>query len=99
MILDTLATSKFSYDAGASGTVTVPAGKAVTRFAAIATTDGATLTITPGGAGQSGVAGAAMPIPVAGGWFGLSMLGELGAGSVLAFSGTASYLVTYAQNT
>lgn len=96
MILDTLAGSRFTYDAGTSGSVTVPAGKSVTRVACIATAGGATLTITPGGANQTGVAGAAIPVPVEGGWFGLAMLGELGPGTVFAFSGTASYLVTYA---
>jgi len=98
-ILDDLALSAFTYDAGTAGTVTVAAGKIVTRIACIATAAAGTLTITPGGWNQAPVAGAAIPIPVEGGWFGLSMLGELGAGTVLVFAGTASYLVTYAKAT
>lgn len=99
MIFDTLAGARFSYDAGASGTVTVPAGVVVTRVACIATAGGATLQITPGGANQTGAAGATIPVPVEGGWFGMSMLGELGAGTVFTFTGTASYVVTYAKAT
>jgi hypothetical protein len=99
VILDTLAGARFSYASGANGTVNVPSGKVVTRIACIATADGATLTITPGGANQTGVAGSSIPVPVEGGWFGLSMLGELGGGTVLVFAGTASYLVTYAAPT
>jgi len=99
MILDTLAGSRFSYDTGTAGTVTVAAGLTVTRIACIATADGATLTITPGGANQSGSAGGAIPIPTQGGWFGMTLLGELGKGTVIAFAGTASYLVTYAKQT
>ena len=100
MILDTIAGSKFSYDAGVSGAVTVPAGVQVTRVMCIATAAGAMLTIAPGGANQPAppVAGASIAIPVEGGWFGLAMLCELGPGSVFTFTGTASYLVTYAKS-
>jgi hypothetical protein len=97
MILDTLSNARFSYAAGVFGSVTVPSGVVVTRIACVATAGAATLTITPGGANQTGVAGAAIPIPVEGGWFGLSMLGELGEGTVLAFAGTAAYFVSYAK--
>jgi len=96
VILDTLAASQWSYNAGTSGTVTTPAGMQVTGVAAYATAGGATLTITPKGANQSGVAGDALPIP-ANAWFSIGLLGELGPGSIFAFSGTAAYFVQYAK--
>lgn len=95
MILDTIASARFSYDAGATATVTVPVGVSVRRVKCMATAGGATLTITPGGANQTGVAGAAIPIPNGGLWFELELLGELGSGTVLAFAGTAAYFVQY----
>jgi hypothetical protein len=97
MILDTLAGSQFTYAAGAAASVTVPAGKVVRQVRCCATAGGATLTITPGGANQTGVAGDAIPIPNGAQWFDLPLLGELGAGTVLAFAGTASYFVAYAR--
>jgi hypothetical protein len=96
-ILDQLAGSQFSYAAGSSGTVTVPAGVSVTRVKCLATSDGATLTITPKGANQTSAAGDAIPIPVEGVWFDLPLLTELGPATVFAFSGTASYFVSYAK--
>ena len=96
MILDTLAASQFSYSAGTAASVTVAAGKQVTGIACHASGSGATLTITPGGPNQAPVAGDAIPIPPTG-WFSIRFMGELGPGTVLAFSGTDSYLVTYAK--
>ena len=95
-ILDSLASSQFSYAAGTAGTVTVPAGVVVTSLGAHVTGSGATLTITPKGPMQTGTAGAAIPLPP-GGWFGLSFLGELGPGTVLVFAGTDSYVVFFAK--
>lgn len=97
MILDAIAGSQFTYAGGASGSVTVPAGRVARRVKCCATSGGATLTITPGGAGQTGVAGDAIPIPNGAQWFDLELLGELGAGTVLAFAGTASYFVAFAK--
>lgn len=99
MILDTLAGARFTYDAGAAATVTVPTGVSVRRIKCCATAGGATLTITPGGANQVASAGAAIPIPNGAQWFDVELLGELGAGTVLAFAGTASYFVQYAKTT
>jgi len=90
-----------TYAAGAAATVTVPAGVYVTGLSCHATGAGATLTITPSGPSiTSPVAGPAIPIP-AGGGFSLGRpwlagnANELGAGTVLAFSGTDSYYVGY----
>lgn len=96
MILDTMASATMSYDAGAAGTVTVPSGKYVRSIRALGG-PGATLTITPKGAGQTGTAGGAIPLPVVGEWFELDMLGEFGPGTVLAFASTVSYFVQYFQ--
>jgi hypothetical protein len=95
MILDLLASGPISYDTGSAGTVTVPSGKSVLMITCHATTAG-TLTITPKGAGQTGTAGGAIPIP-AGAALTFEMLGAIGEGTVLVFSGTDSYLVTYVQ--
>jgi len=96
MILDSLASSQFSYDAGTSGAVTVPAGVVVTSIGCHVSSAGATLTIQPGGAGQTGSAGPAIPLPPAG-WFGLKFLGELGKGTIFTFTGTDSYFLFYAK--
>jgi hypothetical protein len=99
MILDTLAGSRYSYDAGTSGTVTVPASKYVTAIYAYGSAAAAgSLTITPGGANQKPIAGSAITIP-AGVWFVLNFLGQLGPGSVLVFATTDSYYVEYATMT
>jgi hypothetical protein len=91
--------SRFSYAAGASGAVTVPAGSYVVGLWCHATGAGATLTITAAGPDVSTpVAGPAIPIPP-GAALSLSrplLLGnsdELGTGSVLVFAGTDSFLV------
>jgi hypothetical protein len=97
VILDNLASSKWTYDAGTAATVTVPSGVVVTHIMCYATGGAATLTITPGGAGQQASAGSAIPIPNGAQWFTLPMLGQLGAGTSLVFSGTASYFVSYAK--
>lgn len=94
-----LAGSRYSHAAGASGTVTVPAGSNVTSVSCHST-GGGTLTITPGGANQTGVAQTAIPIPAGSDWFVIPphvvALGQLGGGTVLVFTGTDSYIVTYA---
>jgi len=95
MILDSLAGSQFSYLAGASGSVTVPPGTCVRSIRALGGS-GATLTITPGGPNQKATAGSAIPLPSSTDYWRLDMLGELGAGTVLAFASTTSYLVTLA---
>ena len=90
--LNELGNSQFSYAAGASGSVTVPASVVVTGFGCHASADGATLTITPKGALQNGAAGPAIPVPngtsLASG--ALQGLGQLGPGSIFAFAGTDS---------
>lgn len=96
MILDQLASSQFSYDAGTSGTVTVPAGVVVTSIGCHISGGGASLTIQPSGAGQTGTAGPPIPLPAAG-WFGLKSMGELGTGTIFTFTGTDSYFVFYAK--
>ncbi len=101
-IFDQLANAQFGYDAGTSGTVTVPTGCYVRSVRAIGGT-GATLTITPAGpntvSGSNKIGGqGAIPIPAgATGWFELDMLAELGPGSTLAFASTSSYFVQYAK--
>lgn len=96
MILDLLSQTQFNYDAGAAATVTVPAGYMVLWLSCHAS-GAATLTITPGGANQTGIAGTAIPIPT-GVHFFLPFLGQLGPGTRFAFSGTDSYCVVYGKN-
>lgn len=96
MILDALAGAQVSFDAGTSGTVTVPSGRVLTRIVVHASGLGATMTITPAGANQTGVASAAMPV-IQDDWLHLGFLGELGGGSTVAFVGTDSYLLQYAK--
>jgi hypothetical protein len=99
--------SRFTYASGVSGAYTVPAGQYVTGFAAHATGSGAYCTVAAQGPDTSaGVAGSQIPIPAgsslqvtvpqvtpsgAGNTGGQDIIGD---GSVLAFSGTDSYLVT-----
>ena len=99
MILDTLAGSRFSYAAGVDGAVVVPAGCVVTGIAACCTVAGS-FTIAPGGANHPAppADGSSIPLPAVG-WFSMRMLGELGTGTTITFTGTASYLVTYAKST
>jgi hypothetical protein len=96
MILDTVASSNFSYAAGVSGNVTVPAGLSVRAFWCVGGSGGGTLVITPGGANQVATAGATITIP-AGISFGELMLTELGPGTVFVFTGTSSYFVQYTK--
>lgn len=94
-----LATSRFSYDAGTAGTVTVPSGKIVVMFTA-ASIAGGSMTIAPGGPNQpTPSAGSSIPIPAG---IPLSLAWEpgmspLGGGTVFVFTSTDSYLITYAQ--
>jgi hypothetical protein len=96
-ILDQIGASQFSYQAGSSGTVTVPAGVFVTAIAVHATSAGS-FTITPKGPGTvaPATAGASVPIP-AGVGFSLEFLGELGPGTVIVFTGTDMYFVRQAK--
>lgn len=91
-----LVSSKFGYATGAAGTVTVPAGASVSLITCYSSAGG-TLTITPGGAGQTGAAGGAIVIP-AGASFTRDWPngGPLGGGTVLAFAATDTYYVEYA---
>ena len=92
-----LASGTYSYDAGTSGTVTVPAGCKVTLITA-ASTAGGTITITPKGANQTGTAGAAIPVPAGGSWSRDWMMGgPLGPGTIIAFATTVSYYVEYSK--
>lgn len=94
-----LAGSRYSHAAGASGTVTVPAGVTITGIKCHSTAGG-TLTLTPKGANQNNTAQAAIPIPASSDWFEfpphILSFGQLGEGTVIAFASTDSYLVTYA---
>ena len=100
-LLTLLAGSRFSYDAGVSGTVTVPAGKQVIGGMVMAP-GGGSFTIAPGGANHPNpvVAGPSIPLP-AGSSFDLAIFAsatQLGGGTTFVFSGTASYMVMYAQH-
>jgi hypothetical protein len=92
--------SRFSYDAGASGTVTVPAGKKVVGIACHASGAGS-FTIAPTGPNDAAaVTGASIPLP-AGTSFSIGRpvldgdQNEVGPGSVIIFTGTDSYFVAY----
>lgn len=94
---------RFKYNAGASGTVTVPAGRAVTGVTAHATGSGATLTIAAKGDNTpADSTGDSIPIPAGTSIsFGVPVIEEdvdqLGPGTVFTFTGTDSYLVIYRQ--
>lgn len=93
-----LAASRLSYATGTAGTVTVASGFQVIGVSCVSI-GGGTLTITPGGANQTGVAGGAIPL-VAGVGYTIDLpavLAQLGGGSVFVFAGTDSYTVWYAQ--
>ncbi len=96
---DLLAFSRFSYAAGTSGTVTVPAGATVVRVMCLSV-GGGSLTISPGGPNQVAppAAGSAIPLP-AGSWWNAEWapgVGPLGNGTVFVFASTDSYYVEYA---
>jgi len=96
-----LAGSRFSYDAGVSGTVTVPAGKQVIGMSCLSI-GGGSFTVAPGGANQPSppTAGPSVPLP-AGVAFDLSnssILSQLGGGTVFTFTGTDTYMVAYAES-
>ena len=93
-------TDGLTYATGTSGTYTVPTGVYVTGLSCYATAGGASLTITPSGPSITDAqAGSAITI-AAGQGFSLGRpwlagnANELGAGSVLVFSGTASYFIS-----
>ena len=91
-------TDGLPYATGTSGTYTVPTGVYVTGLSCYATAGGASLTITPSGPSITDAQAGAIAI-AAGQGFSLGRpwlagnANELGAGSVLAFSGTASYFI------
>lgn len=96
--LSLIAGSRWSYDAGVAGAVVVPAGKQVIGVQCLSIAGG-TLTVTPGGANQRAVAGPPIPLP-AGVALSLGVedgLTQLGGGTVFAFAGTDTYLITYAE--
>lgn len=92
------AIGRFSYAAGASGTVTVPSGAVVVRVMALSV-GGGSFTISPGGPNQTNpvVAGNSVPLP-AGAWWSAEWapgLSPLGNGTVFIFTSTDSYYVEY----
>jgi hypothetical protein len=102
---DPVATA-WSYAAGTSGTVTVPARSYVSGITACAGGDAAGATVTVGavgtaadGAALDGSAGPTVTVPISGCWSPPSLEGfrfSLGPGAVLTFVGTTNYTVTYA---
>lgn len=94
---------RFKYNAGASGTVTVPHGRCITGVTAHATGSGATLTIAAQGEStDADSTGDAIPIPAGTSIsFGVPVIEEnidqLGPGTVLTFTGTDSYFIVYRQ--
>lgn len=100
-ILSLFAIGKLSYSAGASGTVTVTAGKSVIGVSCISTSAPGTLTIAIGGPNQpsSPSAGDAIPVPVGAG-FSIDLpgiLAQMGPGTVLTFANTDSYVVWFTK--
>lgn len=99
-----LAGSRFSYAAGASGTVTVPSGAVVVAIQALVAAGDpvGSFTIDPGGANQVAAATAGSAIPLSPGvpwshsW--APGMAPLGGGTVIVFTGTVSYYVEYATN-
>jgi hypothetical protein len=94
-----LATSQYSYDTGTGTTsATAPAGTHISRISCVVAPGGAagSVTITPKGPGQTGIAGGAINVP-AGTPFNLDWPngGPLGPGTIVAFSGVASWYVEY----
>ena len=84
---------RWTYYSGTAGTVTLVTGQALLSIWAIGGAGAGSLTITPAGANQTGVAGTAIVIPI-GALFGpFNFAGQLGAGTVLVFAATASYFV------
>lgn len=94
-----LAGSRFSYAAGASGTVTVPAGAVVVRVTALSV-NGGSITIAAGGPNQNATPTAGAPIPLpAGAWWSAEWapgVSPLGSGTQFVFTSTDSYYVEYA---
>ncbi len=94
--------SHFDYAAGASGTVTVPAGRYVTGIACHATSAGTLTILAQGEETSAGTTGASIPLPAG---VGLSLgapvirgdINELGPGSVFTFVGTDMYLLAYTR--
>lgn len=92
---------RFKYNAGVSGTVTVPSGRAVTGITAHASASGASMTIAAQGADTAAdPTGDSIPIP-AGASISLGVPvieqndEQLGPGTVIVFTGTDSYLIVY----
>lgn len=88
----------FGYYAGSSGTVTIPAHVYITGIGCHATTAG-TLAMTLVGPWSDGGASPSIPIPAGVGWSAppeiIGALNSLGPGSVITFTGTDSYTITY----
>jgi len=98
-IHDQIANGVYSHAAGTSGTVTVPSGMTVVGLSAF-TAAGGTITITPKGPGQSQTAQTAITLPANSGWFHAPtnvFLGQLGAGTTIAFASTDAYVVYYTK--
>lgn len=97
-----VAIGRFSYSAGTSGTVTVPAGMVVVRVTCLSVLGGS-LTIAPGGPNQPSPVVAGSPIPLQAGtswsaeW--APGLSPLGSGTQFAFTSTDSYYVEYSKAT
>ena len=81
-----------------SATVTATEGRVVSRWWACAASGApATVTVTPGGANQTATSEGPMTLP-AGVAYGESCdPGELGPGTTIVFTDTASYHVTFAK--
>lgn len=92
---------RFKYNAGASGTVTVPEGCCVAGLAVHATGAGATFTIAAQGVDtDQSPAGDAVPVPAGSALaFGAPVievnLQLLGPGTQFVFTGTDSYFIVY----
>lgn len=96
-ILDLLANSRYGYDSGTGDKeLTIGAGAlvGVISVRAPAGSD-ASLTIKPGGAAQQATTGPSILV-LAGTGFAREYLGQLGAGTVITITGSASWFVDWA---
>lgn len=95
-ILDLLANSRYGYDSGTgSDTVTIGAGAIVGVISVRAPAGAnASLTIKPGGAAQQATTGPSILV-LAGTPFAREYLGQLGAGTVIDITDSASWFVDW----
>lgn len=93
---DLVAQGRYSLLADTSGTATVPAGAQVVSWSCscAAGGGGGTVVITPDGPGQVASALPTITVPAGRGVGDDLVMGRLGPGSTLAFTGTEAYLVT-----